>query len=125
MLHNDCFLYWSFSSADLYNSEAMQPQIEGSDVDSCLEWPTGEQESMSCNELSDVILDSCRLSKETSILLKLLGKLVNCVNKSQFPFAVKILATCSTRIRKRSMAHQVKPNKCQSGMFVLFLCSGC
>ena len=40
----------------------------------CLEWPTVQQEAMSFNELSDVVLDSCRLNKETSILLKMLGK---------------------------------------------------
>ena len=48
-----------------------------SEENACLEWPTIQQEAFSFNELSDVVLDSSRLSKETAVLLKLLGKLIS------------------------------------------------
>lgn len=65
-----------FSSVDLYNNIAIQQQGEGSDANSCLDWPTVQQDAVGFNELSDVIIDSNRLNKETTILLKLLGMLV-------------------------------------------------
>ena len=63
------------SSSDLCKDIAIQQQIDGLDVSSCLEWPTIQQDALAFNELSDVIVDSYRLNKETAILLKLLGKL--------------------------------------------------